>query len=490
MKSLKKLNLLGLSLLVACSSAHKPVQEVAQESYKYQPNSRTISSLAVSNKELSKESVQKMVKGIFHSYILGQTLLHDFDASLDKNPEGAMESEVYSELLAIRMNVEHFEEEIIELYLKLVMVKALPSYDEDQKRKANTSLEVIGQFVDGMVDNKEIPDNLKALVLGNLRQKQTELYEELSGMKSDSSLTLNDLSVSASIHEEMVKLRASRMKFFKAEKDYKVDEQLLSDAVAEMNKDKDFKSYRAQLKKMSKEIRSFNKAVRGRSTSSDVIYPNTSSNGNITGRSFPTNTWSLTFDDGPSSVNTPLVVQKLKNKGLKATFFMLAQLVEKYPNTAKVVVDADMDIASHSYKHENIKTLTATSAIDREIGGAKKIIETKLGKTIKLFRLPYGSGVDSTKIRTKIAEQNMIHVFWNVDTLDWQDKNADSIFARAKKQMAASSKNSGIILFHDIHERTIRASALLMDEMIKNKVNVCTVQGVVDQINKGLGSCQ
>lgn len=491
MKSWKKLNLLGLSFLVACSSAPKQsTHEVVAETYQYPGASRSIASLAVTKNDLSTESVRKTLKSIFHSYILGQTLLYDFDAALDKDAGKAMESDVYSELMAIRMSVDHLEEEINELYIKLVLVNALPSYNDDQKTNARKALVIIGQFVEGIVSEQEIPENLRHLVLGNLREKQTHLYDELMSLKNDSSVTLNDPLVINSIHAEMINLRATRMKFYKDMKDYQVDEAQLKAAVAEMNKDQDFKRYRSELKKTSKEIRKFNRAViRGRSTSSDVIYPNAGTSGNITGRSFPANTWSITYDDGPGGKTSPTILKHLQDKGLKATFFMLAKQVEALPNTAKSIADAGMDIASHSYDHAQLTKISG-AALDKQIGGSKKIIEAKLGKTIKLFRLPYGAGVSVSSIRAKIAEQNMIHVFWNVDTLDWQDKNPASIVARAKKQMAASGKNAGVVLFHDIHSQSVTASVMLMDEMIKEKINVCTVQGVVDQINKGLESCQ
>lgn len=484
MKSWKKLNLLGLSFLVACSSAQKT--EVAHEDYQYQPT-RSIASLVVTKEDLSTAAIQKTLKAIFHSYVLGQTLLHDFDASLEKNPASAMDSATYAELLAIRMSVDHFEEEVNELYLKLVKVSALKEYDEDQKQNARKSLDIIGQFMDGYVGTKELNDNLEHIVLGNLREKQTHLYDELLDYKKHTQLEPAEKEV---IEHNMVLLRATRMKYYKDMKGFQVDPIALDEAVAEMKKDKDFKNYRAELKKTSKEIQKFNRAVmRGRSTSSDVIYPNAGASGNITGRTFPANTWSITYDDGPGGKTTPTVIKNLQDKGLKATFFMLAKQVEALPNTAKSVVDAGMDIASHSYDHAQL-TKVGPAALDKQIGGSKKIIEAKLGKTVKLFRLPYGAGVSVSNIRAKIAEQNMIHVFWNVDTLDWQDKSPTSILARAKKQMAASGKNSGVVLFHDIHSQSVTASALLMDDMIKNKINVCTVQGVVDQINKGLESCQ
>ena len=114
----------------------------------------------------------------------------------------------------------------------------------------------------------------------------------------------------------------------------------------------------------------------------------------------------------------------------------------------------------------------------------------KLGVQIKLFRLPYGAGVSVSKIRAKIAEHKMVHVFWSVDTLDWQDKNPQSVYNRALKQMAG--QKSGVVLFHDIHPQSVIASTMLMDYFNehKEKLTVCSVQGIVDQINKDLPSCK
>lgn len=484
MKSWKNLNLLALSLLMACSTTNK----VAQETYQVVPGSRSIAGI---DSELSAPKVKKTIKGIFHSYILGQVLLYDFDKALDKDPATAMASDSYSQLLSIRVMVDEFEENINEMYLKLVMVSALPQYNDNQKENARSALKIIGQFLEGITsDNKELPENLKHLVLGNLREKQTHLYDELMAISQDPAVTQNNPEVIAEIHANMVLLRATRMKYFKDTKNYKVDEAALQQAIAEQATDKDFKHFKSDVKKMSKEMKKLTKEVnKGRSTSSDSIFPSAGVAGNITGRGFPANTWSITYDDGPGGKTTPTVLANLKARNMKATFFMLAKQVEGLPTTAKSVADAGHDLASHSYDHAQL-TKVGPIGLEKQIGGSKKIIEAKLGKPIKLFRLPYGAGVSVASIRAKIAEHGMVHVFWNVDTLDWQDKNPTSILNRTVKQINATAKNNGVVLFHDIHAQSVIASALLMDYFVKQKTNVCTVQAVVDQLNQGLATCQ
>jgi peptidoglycan/xylan/chitin deacetylase (PgdA/CDA1 family) len=487
MKSWKKLNLLVLSFLVACSTTH----EVAQEKHQLSAGTRSIAAIEIVQNEISETKVKKTIKGIFHSYILGQTLLHDFDKILDENPTSAMSSDSYHELLAIRTIVDQFEENIHEMYIKLVMVSALPQYNEQQKNNAKVTLDIIGKFFEGITtDNKVLPENLQHLVLGNLREKQTHLYDELNDISKDSSITKNDPEAKTTIHSNMVLLRATRMKFFKKIKNYFVDVKALNKTIEEESHDQDFKQFKSEVRKLSREMKKLTRKIsKGRSTSSDVIFSSTTSAGNIVGNGFPANTWSLTYDDGPGGKTTPTVLKNLKDNNMHATFFMLAKQVEALPTTAKAVADAGMDIASHSYDHAQL-TKVGPVALEKQIGHAKKVIETKLGKPIKLFRLPYGAGVNVSSIRTKIAEHNLIHVFWNVDTLDWQDKNPTSILNRSVKQMKASPKNSGVILFHDIHSQSVTASEMLMRYFTEQKINVCTVQSVVDQMNQGLTSCR
>lgn len=474
-----------LAGLVGCSSVPQKVS-----TYAPRYSGRHIASVdkTLNSPVLLRNKAQKLMNGIFHGYMIGQIHLYEFDKALDQAPEKAMKSAAYHTLLAVRAHVDQFEHDLNEFYLDLVMATALPHYSEEHRKNAQETLDVIGDFMAGLkTDKSELPENLKPLILGNLREKQTELYEELKALRDDSTVTGNDLNVKRVIQDNMVLLRATRMSYFKDLKNYEVDEKLLKDTIAQEKSKKSYKNLVADIKKLSEEMKKFTSEL-GRGTSSDTIFPSAGANGNISGKSYPANTWSLTYDDGPGRT-TPQVVNNLKDRDIPATFFMLAKQVEGNPNTSKMIKDAGFDIASHSYTHAQL-TKVGPEQLEREIGTAKKVIESKFGKTLTLFRLPYGAGVSVSKVRAKIAEHKLIHVFWTVDTLDWQDKNPQSIFNRTLKQMNASGKNAGIILFHDIHQQSVTASTMLMDHFNQKKLTVCTVQGVVDQINKGLPSCK
>lgn len=486
MRNLKITQAIILSTLVACSAV--PKKEVAHQPTHAAYRHMAGMDEALSDSKLMAKKVDKLMSGIFHGYIMGQVFLKAFDQQLDKNPSKVMRSDAYSSLLAVRTYVDQFEHDINDLYVNLVLASALPRYTPEQKKNAQVALETIGQFMDGVKsDQKQLPDNLKPLILSNLREKQTLLYEELKALHDDQAITNNDPEVKKVIYDNMVLLRATRRSYYKELQNYQVDEKVLNETITVEKKKKSYKDLEREIKKLSKAMKSFTNEL-GRGTSSEVIFPTSGPNGNISGKSFPANTWSLTYDDGPAKTTTQ-VLTNLTERKIPATFFVLAKQVEAYPNTAKMIKDAGMDIASHSYTHAQL-TKVGPIQLEKEIGTSKRVIEEKLGSTVKLFRLPYGAGVSVSNVRAKIAAHNMIHVFWTVDTLDWQDKNPQSIMARTLKQMNASAKNSGIILFHDIHSQSVIASTLLMDHFNKQKLIVCTVQGVVNQINGNLPSCK
>lgn len=488
MRHFKKLNLLVLVGLAACSSLPKKEVHTANVPAPYTGRFVANVNVMLNDPKALEERVNKLMSGIMHGYILAQVHIQNFDAQLDKDPSAAMKGDDYSALLSIRSFVDQFEHDINDLYLDLVMATAMPGHSAQQKQNAQVALDTIGKFMDGVrSNNKEIPENLKPLILSNLREKQTVLYEQLKVIHDAPPSADEDPQMRKVIWDNMVLLRATRRSYYRELQNYQVDQQALAATIKEEKKNKDYREFEKEVKALSKEMKKFIKEI-GRGTSADAIYPSAGPNGNLTGRSWPAKTWSLTYDDGPAKT-TDQVITNLVDKKIPATFFMLAQQAVQYPKAIARQKENNMDLACHSYTHAQLTKL-GPAGLEKEITLAKKVVEEKIGQPVKLFRLPYGAGVSVSSIRSKIAENNMIHVFWTVDTLDWQDKNPQSILARALKQMNATPKNSGIILFHDIHPQSVAASALLMDHFNKTDLITCHVQGVVDQLNKSLPSCK
>ena len=225
-----------------------------------------------------------------------------------------------------------------------------------------------------------------------------------------------------------------------------------------------------------------------RERSLGVIYPSSGRAGNVTGNTFPAKVWSLTFDDGPRGSRTKTIVDNLYERGIKASFFMLTREAKRYTSTVDYVKDAGMEIALHSYNHKNLNK-ASDQTIHYEVGQALLDLKKLAKDDVELFRLPYGSGLRNSNLRQIIANYNLIHIFWNVDTLDWKDKDPQSIFRRVKLQMSKSPKNSGVILFHDIHAQTVIASELTMDYLIDNGHKVCTTGDVIKYLNGKKQNC-
>lgn len=250
------------------------------------------------------------------------------------------------------------------------------------------------------------------------------------------------------------------------------------------------KDYTLVISKIKKNAKNIKNTIRNYKNRSSLIYPSVSGAGNLTGNTYPKNVWSITFDDGPHPSRTQKTIDNFYNKNIKATYFVLTEKALKFPKIIDNTIDANMELALHSYTHQNLGSSSRTAEeLTYEIDQAKVDLENLINKKIKLFRLPYGSGVRKSSLREKIAKNNLIHVFWNVDTLDWKDKDPNSIVARSLKQMLLTPKKSGIILFHDIHNQSVIASDILLNKMLDDQLILCTVGEMVNYFNNDTQDC-
>lgn len=189
---------------------------------------------------------------------------------------------------------------------------------------------------------------------------------------------------------------------------------------------------------------------------------------NINGNSFRNGTWALTYDDGPHSSRTKQILRLLRNYGYSATFFVLAQKAKMYPSIVRSILDNGMEVGNHSYSHPDMNRLDYDS-LSRQIFSSSDIIKSITRRALRYFRLPYGSGQKNATIQKMLAQRGLTHVAWNVDSLDWANGNPQSIYNRVVKQMR--NRGGGVILFHDIHAQTVRASELLMKEMRAGRIS-------------------
>jgi peptidoglycan/xylan/chitin deacetylase (PgdA/CDA1 family) len=225
-------------------------------------------------------------------------------------------------------------------------------------------------------------------------------------------------------------------------------------------------------------------AGEGREPQSLNVFPSAGPNGNISGPSFPMGTWALTFDDGPHAAITERGVKVLREGGVKGTFFWLAQNIKRLPEVVRAVRAAGMPLENHSWSHPNLadakKLAEAHTSLDREITQSTAVEAEAYGGKPRFFRCPYGAGIHNAAVRELIAKEGMIHVGWNVDSLDWHDKNPASVLARVERQMALTKR--GIILFHDVHP----IAPIVVKELLERKKGTArwvTIPEITDELN-------
>jgi peptidoglycan/xylan/chitin deacetylase (PgdA/CDA1 family) len=150
----------------------------------------------------------------------------------------------------------------------------------------------------------------------------------------------------------------------------------------------------------------------------------------------------LTFDDGPSLVWTPQILNELKRSGIKATFFMLGKHVEEYPDIARRVVGEGHEVGIHSYDHKNYIFYTKYD-VKNELEYTRKIIKDITGKETNLFRPP--KSWLSKREKKKIKEFGFEVVLWSLNSKDWVNFDEKYIVSYLVKNI----RPGDIILFHD-----------------------------------------
>ncbi len=177
---------------------------------------------------------------------------------------------------------------------------------------------------------------------------------------------------------------------------------------------------------------------------------------------------SFTFDDGPDAVWTPKILDVLKARGVKATFFIVGHNGEFNPSLVKRIVEEGHEIGNHTYTHAKLTKISQVR-MRLELDATQRLIESLTGRSTTLFRPPYNA--DSTPSRLeelmplKFAESDEMGytiVLEKIDPQDWSRPGADVILQRVKEQR----KDGNIILLHDAggdRSQTVEALPRIID---------------------------
>ncbi len=180
----------------------------------------------------------------------------------------------------------------------------------------------------------------------------------------------------------------------------------------------------------------------------------------------------LTFDDGPREGNTERILDALDEVGGRATFFMVGTNVEQYPDTVAAVAEQGSQIANHSYSHPQLTTLGTEGALE-EINKTNTLISNAAGVVPDTGRPPYGSIDDDI-----IAASGMEWYNWNIDTLDWKYKDADTVYNNVMSEVT----DRDVVLMHDIHETTVEAALRIIPKLNEMGYQLVTINELAEVI--------
>lgn len=176
----------------------------------------------------------------------------------------------------------------------------------------------------------------------------------------------------------------------------------------------------------------------------------------------------LTFDDGPSGVTTPQLLDILKAKGVKATFFVLGGPLNSRPDICQRAEAEGHEVESHTMTHRNLEKATL-GEIQWEVASMNQLFQEKLGHLPNLTRPPYGNGIRRAEVTQNIGTPM---IYWSVDTEDWRSRNAAAVQARVRQD----TYDGAIILMHDIYQSTVDAVPGIIDELRARGYEFVTVE--------------
>jgi peptidoglycan/xylan/chitin deacetylase (PgdA/CDA1 family) len=170
--------------------------------------------------------------------------------------------------------------------------------------------------------------------------------------------------------------------------------------------------------------------------------------------------------------DTQTLIDILARYGVKATFFVVGDWVDKYPESVKALSDAGHEVMCHSNTHAHFNSLSNQEIVD-DITSCNQKIAAVTGKTPTLFRPPYGEYDDH--VISTVRGMGIEPIQWDVDSLDWKDYDAATITQRVTTKVSPGS----IILFHNAALHTPEALPGIIEYLLGEGYQIVPVSQLI-----------
>ena len=181
----------------------------------------------------------------------------------------------------------------------------------------------------------------------------------------------------------------------------------------------------------------------------------------------------MTFDDGPHPVHTPRLLDILRRRNIKATFFVVGTNARRYPQLIRRMIAEGHEIGNHTVNHKYLSRISVAEA-RAEVLGCEKAIVAACGVKPRILRPPGGHINDRVKVWLK-KEFGYSTIMWAVDPEDWKRPGSDVVARR----IISETDPGEIVLAHDIHGPTIAAMPRALDGLLSNGYRFVTVSQLI-----------
>ena len=178
----------------------------------------------------------------------------------------------------------------------------------------------------------------------------------------------------------------------------------------------------------------------------------------------------LTFDDGPDVQVDGVLMDELEKVNGRATFFVVGQRVEKFPEDIKNTVERGHEIGNHSYDHDIHLSSKGQDYIRNEFDKTDDAVEKAAGVRPALVRLPGGNISNDVKA---VVKKPLI--FWSIDTEDWRSRDA----VKTQNSILSQVKDGDIVLMHALYLSTAQACKTVIPELHARGYQLVTVSELI-----------
>ena len=174
----------------------------------------------------------------------------------------------------------------------------------------------------------------------------------------------------------------------------------------------------------------------------------------------------LTFDDGPSPEYTPLLLDGLRERNVKASFFVIGSNIEKEGGEEIIrrIYEEGHLIGNHTWHHVDLSDLSTEDAW-KELEMTDSLIKAVTGEETALVRPPFG------EFPRSMEEPDKLYVKWTVDSRDWVTKDTQEIV----RKVVTDTEENDIILMHDCYETSVEAALQIIDTLSEKGYEFVTV---------------